>query len=328
MTWKNLSIGVLMGGWSAEREVSLNSGNNVLSALISNGYQAVPLDVKDQNELLPALVDIDVVFNCLHGGMGEDGTLHALFDILNIPYTGSSMLACALAMDKIRSKHTFQQAGLSVPDYVQGLSPEHKEFTEWCKDTLEKLSLPVVIKPVREGSSVGVHIIRDQADFAPACLAVAREFGNYMVETFIEGKEITAGILEQDGQFQPMPLLELRPKRKFYDYQAKYTPGMTEFIIPATLDEATTQAVQSASVKAFEALSCHGYGRVDFRVNDQNECFVLEVNTLPGMTNTSDLPQMAEAAGISFKLLVERILQTAMKPSKANHPVISQIETV
>jgi len=324
MDWKHLTIGVLMGGWSAEREVSLNSGNNVASALISNGFQAAPLDVKTQNELLPALVDIDVIFNCLHGGMGEDGTLHALFDILNIPYTGSSMLACALAMDKIRSKHAFQQAGLTVPDFVQGLSPEQKEFTKWCKDTLEKLSLPVVIKPVREGSSVGVYIIRDQADFAPACLAVSREFGNYMVETFIDGKEVTAGILAKDERFVSMPLLELRPKRNFYDYQAKYTPGMTEFITPATLDATTTKAVQKAAERAFESLGCHGFGRVDFRINEQNECYLLEVNTLPGMTNTSDLPQMAEAAGISFEALVERILHTAEKPSKSHQRVISE----
>lgn len=321
MDWKNINIGVLMGGWSAEREVSLNSGQNVFDALISRGYQAVALDVVNPDDLLPALVDVDIVFNCLHGGMGEDGTLHALFDVIGIPYTGSPMLACALAMDKVRSKQAFQHARLIVPEFVQGISPKQKNFTKWCKETLDQLSLPVVVKPVREGSSVGVHIIRDPADFGPACLSVAREYEHYMVETFIEGKEITAGILHYNGQAQALPLLELRPKRNFYDYQAKYTPGMTEFIIPATLDDATTKQVQTDALKAFEALDCHGFARVDFRVSEQNECFVLEVNTLPGMTNTSDLPQMAEAAGISFELLVEYILKTADKPSQIHQQV-------
>lgn len=306
-------VGVLMGGWTGERKVSLHSGKNVLDALLGQHYDAQPLDVAGPDELLPALNAVDVVFNCLHGGVGEDGTLQALLDLGDIPYTGSGMLACGLAMDKLRAKRLFQQAGLAVADQALGRKPDATGFDAWCAQTLNALGLPVVVKPVCEGSSLGVEIVRKADDFHRACSQVSQAFGAYFVEKYVSGKEITAGVLRVAGNDVVLPLLELRPRRTFYDYEAKYTPGMTEFIVPAQVDEAVAAQVQTAALRAHEALGCFGYSRVDFRVSESGIPYALEVNTSPGMTVTSDLPQVAQAAGIDFGQLVKTMLQSAIK---------------
>lgn len=312
MNAKGKNIGVLMGGWNGEREVSLASGQNVLSALQAKGYRAQALPLGKPDDLLPALERVEVVFNCLHGGVGEDGTLQALLDLIGVPYTGSGMLACALAMDKIQAKRAFQQVGLHTPGYVTGTRWQDPSFDRWLEETLAALELPLVVKPAGEGSSLGVQIVKAAAALAQACRSVSEAFGPYLVEQYIPGKEITAGVLHLDGQATVLPLLELRPQRGFYDYEAKYTQGLTEFIVPATLDAALTQRVQQAALNAHEGLGCAGYSRVDFRVADEGIPYVLEVNTSPGMTNTSDLPQVAAAAGIGFNDLVEQMLLTAL----------------
>lgn len=306
-------VGVLMGGWTGEREVSLHSGENVLDALLGQQYDAQRLDMVGPDELLPALNAVDVVFNCLHGGVGEDGTLQALLDFNDIPYTGSGMLACGLAMDKLRAKRLFQQAGLTVADQAVGWDPNEADFDAWCAQTLSVLGLPVVVKPVHEGSSLGVEIVRKADDFQRACSQVGQAFGAYFVEKYVAGKEITAGVLRVAQKDVVLPLLELRPRRAFYDYEAKYTPGMTEFIVPAQLDEAAAAQVRTAALRAHEALGCFGYSRVDFRVSEAGIPYALEVNTSPGMTVTSDLPQVAQAAGIDFVQLVETMLQSAIQ---------------
>jgi len=313
---KDRNIGVLMGGWNGERKVSLASGQNVLAALQAKGYRAQALTLAEPNDLLPALSRVEMVFNCLHGGVGEDGTLQALLDLIDIPYSGSGMLACALAMDKGQAKRVLQQAGLLTPEFVLGKRHQDQSFDVWCKETLASLSLPLVVKPVSEGSSLGVRIVETMDEFAEACRSVSQAFGPYLVEQYIFGKEITAGVLRIDEQNTALPLLELRPKRGFYDYEAKYTQGMTEFIVPATLDQALTKQVQTAAVGAHEGLGCAGYSRVDFRVTEGGIPYVLEVNTSPGMTNTSDLPQVAADAGINFNDLVEQMLHTALTSSK------------
>ena len=322
MDLKNGRIGVLMGGWSGEREVSLRSGRNVYDALLAKGYRAHALSVADPDELLELLTQVDGVFNCLHGGMGEDGTLQALLEVLAMPYTGSGMLACALAMDKLRSKQAFQHAGLSVPAFVEGIARDAADFKIRAEQAIVALGLPLVVKPLREGSSLGVHIVERAEQIEAACAAVAADYGPYFLEKYIPGKELTVGVVHVDGQARAMPVLELRTRRMFYDYAAKYTPGLTDFLVPAPLDGATTERVQTAALKAHQALGCWGYSRVDLRLTEAGGAFVLEVNTSPGMTDTSDLPQVAAAAGISFADLVEHMWRSALKPSSSPYPLI------
>ena len=302
-------IAVLMGGWSREREVSLKSGENVYRALKKLGYRAVKVDLAAPDELIPKLAGIEVAFICLHGGLGEDGTLQALLDVLGIPYTGSPALACRLAMDKLLAKEAFERAGLPTPPWLR-YEPDPK----WPELARERLGLPLVLKPIGEGSSLGVEIVRREEELEGAIRRAREHLGEeFFAERYIPGKEITAGILRTRGEDRALPLIELRPRREFYDYQAKYLPGETEFIIPAELDESTTGKVQKLALEAHRALGCYGFSRVDLRVTEAGEAYILEVNAIPGMTETSDLPKAAQAAGISFEELVEYMLQTAQK---------------
>ena len=306
-----------MGGLSPEREVSLRSGENVYRALVRRGYRAEKLVFDDPDALVGQLTSVEVVFNCLHGGIGEDGTIQLLLELLNRPYPGSGPLACALAMDKLAAKRAFRRAGLLTPSHVEEAPPEPEDapeaWEEWASRVEEELGFPCVVKPVREGSSVGVHIVRDRRGLVEAARKTRKGFGALFVEEFIQGKEITAGILRREGEDRPLPLLELRAQCEFYNYEAKYTPGMTEFVLPAPLDLETTERVQKAALKAHQALGCFGYSRVDLRVTPGGEPYVLEVNALPGMTETSDLPKAAQAAGIPFDELVELMLETAAR---------------
>lgn len=311
-------IGVLMGGFSGEREVSLSSGEQVYQALRRRGYTAERVDINDADQLVSQLAQVQMAFICLHGGFGEDGTLQLLLELLNIPYVGSRPLACALAMDKLAAKRRFQQAKLPTAPWLEY---RREPWAIWSERVMEKTGYPCVVKPIREGSSLGIRMVHVAEELIPACAATKREYGDFFSESFIAGKEITAGILDIDGVERALPLLELHPQREFYDYEAKYTPGLTEFIIPAALDAATTRKAQKISLKAHQTLGCRGFSRVDLRVTEDNEIFLLEINTMPGMTPTSDLPQAAEAAGISFDELVERMLQTATEKLEA--PVAS-----
>jgi D-alanine-D-alanine ligase len=303
-------IGVLMGGLSPEREVSLRSGQNVYEALVRRGYRAQAIVLDHPDQLIPALSEIDIAFLCLHGGIGEDGTLQALLEILEIPYVGSGVLACALAMNKLHAKRIFVSYDLPTAPWLE---PPEELGPTWQERVAAEIGFPCVVKPVREGSSVGVRIVHTPEELIPACQATQSEFGAFFVERFIPGKEITAGILRIDGEDRALPLIELRPHREFYDYIAKYTPGECEFIIPAELDDQTTARVQELALQAHRALGCFGFSRVDLRVTPENEPYLLEVNTLPGMTNTSDLPKAAAAIGIGFDELVERMLLTALE---------------
>ncbi len=314
MNLKRKRIGVLMGGLSPEREVSLRSGQNVYAALVRRGYCANALVLDKTDQLIPALSETDIAFVCLHGGIGEDGTLQALLEFLEIPYVGSGVLACALAMNKLSAKRIFVSHKLPTPPWI-----EYSEelWPDWQDQVTAQIGFPCVVKPVREGSSVGVHIVHTPEELLPACQATHSEFGDFFVEKFIPGKEITAGILRIDGEDRALPLIELRPHREFYDYIAKYTPGECDFIIPAELDTETTVRVQQLALQAHRTLGCFGFSRVDLRVTLDNEPYVLEVNTLPGMTNTSDLPKAAAAMGIEFDELVERMLWTALEKQSA-----------
>jgi len=312
---KKTKIGVLYGGLSSEREVSLRSGGNCHAALKRLGYENAELIDVDTN-IAQVLQErqVEIVFLCLHGRFGEDGTLQGMLELLRIPYTGSGVLASALAISKPMTKQVLKSFGLPYPNTVN-IYPEDVADQSALKKRLPQV--PVMVKPLNEGSSVGVSKVTDDAQLVPCVVDTVQKYKGALVETYIHGPEITVGVLEvRDGdmrKFTALPILELRPKSKagFYDYEAKYTKGMTEFILPAELSPSTTEHAQDLAVKTFKALGCSGYARVDMMVDGKGQPHVLEVNTLPGMTDTSDLPAMAEVAGISYDALVERILFSA-----------------
>jgi D-alanine-D-alanine ligase len=291
-------IGVLMGGLSAEREVSLKSGAAVLAALQSQGYRAVGIDVgRDLSERLSA-EGVEVAFIALHGRFGEDGSVQGLLEMKGIPYTGSGVLASALAMNKVYSKLVFRAAGLTIAPYQVLRAGEKLALS---------FALPVVVKPSQEGSSVGVSIVKESANM-DAALAEAFSYDTeILVERFIDGREVQVGIL--DGQ--ALGAIEIVPKGEFYDFEAKYTPGMADHILPARLPAAILADVLRAGELAHATLGCQSYSRVDFLVTGAGECYILEVNTLPGMTDLSLLPEIARGAGIEFPKLIERILLAA-----------------
>ena len=293
-------VAVLMGGWSAEREVSLVSGAAVSRALKESGYRVTSIDVqRDMGSLLTRLYPRpDAVFNALHGRYGEDGCVQGLLNILEVPYTHSGMLASALAMDKPMSRHLFAAAGITVPEYlVVG-----REDVE-AADVMPR---PYVVKPVNEGSSVGVHII-GEGDDVPPFSDSGWPFGNrVLVERFIPGRELTVSVM---GEL-PLAVTEITSQREFYDYEAKYVEGGSVHTVPARLDKALYDEALSVSLSAHRALGCRGVSRADLRC-DGDTLYMLEVNTQPGMTPTSLVPEQAAHAGISFNDLVAWMVENA-----------------
>ncbi len=330
-----MKITVLMGGTSAERDVSLASGLRIAAALRTRGHDVTSLDtaqgVMDAGTeramlaagvqqapptlealaamsrrslsptlgTLPVVREADVVFLALHGGQGEDGTIQALFDLCGVRYTGTGPLGSALAMDKDLSKRLFRAAGVSTPDWL--MAPAGAAEVE------ARLGYPVIVKPSKQGSTVGLTLVRTGADLAPAIAEAFRYDDEVMIEAFIAGRELTVGILGDEA----LPIGEIIPKHELYDYECKYTKGMAVEEFPARLDGAVAAMVQDQAVRAFRALKLRGYARIDFRLSDSGGCFCLEANTLPGMTELSLIPQAAAAAGISFPDLCERIVRLA-----------------
>jgi len=293
------TIGVLMGGTSAEREVSLRSGAAVLGALQRLGYNVKGVDVgADICEVLKKQ-NIEVAFLALHGGVGEDGSMQGLLEVLGIPYTGAGVLASALAMDKVASKKMFIQEDLKVPEFEvirQGESPT--------------MPMPFVVKPVREGSSIGVSIVRNEDELDAALKAASGQTGAALVEQFITGKEIHIGILRN----RALGGVEVRPASGFYDFKAKYDSNSgTKYILPPEIDERLYEQAKGTAQRAHMALGADGATRVDLLIDAQGEIFVLEVNTIPGMTETSLLPKIASLDGLSFDALVEEILKDALE---------------
>ena len=301
-------VAVLAGGDSLEREVSLASGARVAAALSTRGYQVQHVEIADLNEIVASVRGVDVVFNCLHGGTGEDGTVQLLFDAMDLPYTGSGPVASDRALDKPQARAAFRTAGLTIPP---GMSYQSGDIAGFCAQAITMIGLPLVLKPTNQGSSVGVQIVRAEAELRAKAEALLRQFGSLVIERYISGRDLTVGILEKDGIPTALPIVEMRPKQEFYNYTAKYTPGMTDFLVPAPLPAQVATHVQQAAVAAHRALGCRGFSRVDFRLGEDSTPYVLEVNTIPGMTPTSDLPMAAAAAGITFDKLVEQMLQTA-----------------
>jgi D-alanine-D-alanine ligase len=257
--------------------------------------------------VLPQRGDADVVFLALHGGHGEDGTIQALLDLTGVPYTGSGHLASALAMDKDLSKHLFRRADVQTADWVMLSNNDPGSFT------IEHLGLPLIVKPSKQGSTVGLTLVKDRGELPAAIAEAFRYDDEVMVEQFIAGREFTVGILGEDA----LPVGEIIAKHEIYDYECKYTPGMAQEIFPASISEAWRDKLQDQARRAFKSLKLGGYARIDFRMTEDGEPYCLEANTLPGMTQTSLIPQAAQAAGISFPELCDRIVRLALESDYA-----------
>jgi D-alanine-D-alanine ligase len=327
-----MKVAVLMGGRSAEREISLRTGQGVARALRTLGHETTSVDAAD-GALLPAggeeagarpaaevvrlplgaqirVVDVpavreaDVVYVALHGTYGEDGRIQALLELAGKRYTGSGVLASALAMDKVMSKRMFTDAGVPTPRWVVRRAGERPAAGD-----LEACGgLPVVVKPSEEGSSVALTIVERVADLEPAFDLAVPHGGVVLIEEYVPGRELTVVVLDE----QALPIIEIRPKQGYYDYTNKYTSGRTEYFCPADLPAATAEMVRDLAVKAARALGCTGVSRVDFRLDSRGVAHCLEVNTIPGMTPTSLVPMAARAIGMSYEDVVARTLESAL----------------
>ena len=336
-----------MGGTSSERDVSLASGLRIAEALRSRGHEVTAIDTargalspaeeramlasgvmrtlppeqealaRLASESLPATVqrlptasEVDVVFLGLHGGQGEDGTIQALLDLTGVPYTGSGHLASALAMDKDLSKRLFRDAGVTTADWRMARRGDSETWrsADWVTATIAELGLPLIVKPSKQGSTVGLSLVKETGGVIPAIAEAFRHDDEVMIEAFIAGRELTVGILGDEA----LPVGEIIPQHEIYDYECKYTAGMATEVFPAAITADQRERAQAQALAAFRALKLSGCARIDFRMTEEGTLYCLEANTLPGMTQLSLIPQAAAAAGIEFAELCERIVGLAM----------------
>jgi D-alanine-D-alanine ligase len=338
-----MKVAVLMGGTSAERDVSLATGREIAKALEARAHRVVAIDAAggqsipltgsespsapgigteppNQGELVhlesgslarrledvPDFGATEVVFVALHGGAGEDGRVQALLDLVGIPYTGSGPLGSALAMDKLVTKDLFVSANIPTPPWL--VAPVTEAQVEQALG-----GFPVVVKPSHEGSTVGVSVVRGPRELAAAIELAGRFQGPVMVEHFIPGRELAVGVLGDEA----LPIVEIRPKHEIYDYECKYTKGMSEYEVPAPIDDTLTREVQDLAVRAHRVLRLSAYSRVDFRLDEDGAPWCFEANSLPGMTATSLLPKAARAVGVSFEELCDRIVRLALEKGRS-----------
>jgi D-alanine-D-alanine ligase len=305
---KDTVIGVLCGGMSSEREVSLRSGKNCFGALKRLGYEnALLIDVDKDIAKILREQGVEVAYIALHGKYGEDGCIQGLLEVMGIPYTGCGVKASAVCMDKESTKRVVAPQGIPIiPSVLVNASTDLNRLDNGV------VKFPVMVKPVNEGSSIGMSKV-DTFEKLEESVKLALNYNpTVMLENFVEGKSVTVGVLDINGETVATPILELRSKTGWYDYEAKYTQGLTEFILPAEIDEKTTKYVQGLAVKAHKSVEASGMSRIDFIVTE-NEAYMLEINTIPGMTDLSDLPAQAKEMGIEYDRLVEIILKSAMR---------------
>ncbi|OGW87126.1 MAG: hypothetical protein A3A81_06970 [Omnitrophica bacterium RIFCSPLOWO2_01_FULL_45_10b] len=298
-------VGVFLGGKSHERAISLRSGMAVYQALKTAGVDAVTIDTANGFRSKLKRDPVDLVFLALHGIGGEDGTIQKILNRFKIPYVGSGPQASSLAFDKVKAKQIFHRNGIPTPRYAVITTKNWKRI-------LKNWQTPYVIKPVQEGSSIGIFFVEKKQNPAKKVEAALKKYDRLLVEEKIDGREFTVGILGSEA----LPVIELRPKRKFYDYQAKYTKGMTEYLVPAPIPEKLTKSLQIMALKAHRALGLRDLSRVDFRTDARNHPFVLEVNSIPGFTETSLLPKAAAEIGLDFSGLCLKLLSMAQNGSK------------
>ncbi|MBH37716.1 D-alanine--D-alanine ligase [bacterium] len=298
--FKNKVITVLCGGNSQERDVSLRSGHNVYEALIRLGYQA---EIRDPIDINFNTDQFDVVFLALHGPGYEDGTIQSQLELHTIPYTGCGVLASQIGMDKSKTKLICSQNNLPIPQYM---------LLHSVLDTLpSSFAFPVILKPVSEGSSIDVFIIETLKELHEKSTYLTQLYRSFIIEEFIEGRELTVGLVESPDLIA-LPILELKTKNRFYDYEAKYTKGLTSFILPASLSDQDNQVLFNYSKQLFLLASCSGFARIDFRFCPKRGPFILEINTIPGLTDTSDIPAQAKEFGWSFDTFISNILLSAL----------------
>ena len=299
---KPKKIAVLMGGPGEEKDVSLKSGQAIIKALNHNGYDVTSIILETKLEkLVKELLSVDLVFLGLHGNIGENGTIQGFLDALGIIYTGSGPLSSAICMDKNISKIIAKNNGIMTPKW------------KLCDTVIDdaKMNYPVIVKPNGQGSTVGLRIAHNESELKPALEYAFNYDNSVLVEEYIQGRELTVMLI--DGKAQPV--CEIIPSHEFYDYECKYTAGMSKYICPAEIDDNISNYVKKISENLFDLLKCENYSRADFRMDDQNKFWFLEMNTLPGMTDTSLAPMSALAAGISFNELIDKIVMHAWNNS-------------
>ncbi len=307
---KKINVALLSGGISSERDVSLNGGNQVFESLDKEKYNIVRYDPEsDLEQLVKDASRISVALIILHGPYGEDGTIQGLLDLLKIPYQGSGVLGSALAMNKLASKQIYEQAGLPIPPYIVANRGEAVD-SEGC---IRQLGLPLVIKPVQGGSSIGMSIVHSEDNLKEAFEVAFEQDDTILIEAFIDGIELTGSVIGNDNP-EALPIVEIIPDEvyPFFNYEAKYTPGATREICPARIDDDLTEQVKMYAKEAHKVLFCRGYSRTDFILNGRN-AYVIETNTIPGMTPTSLLPLAAKTAGVSFSRLLDRLIELSIE---------------
>ena len=333
MTKNKLNVALLLGGTSPEKEVSKSSSAAIFKALKNLGYNVRLINPaygiiqpKDENDFFnekefaeisnrnyveainsKLFDDIDIAFLGLHGKCGEDGVIQSMLELRGVKYTGSKVLASAISMDKAMTKILLQHYGVETPKWIVAKKHSYK-VSEIKKGIEDNLNYPCVIKPNDQGSTVGLTICKDASEVEEAINLALNFSDKALIEEFIPGRELTVAVLENKS----LPVLEIKPKHGIYDYECKYTSGMSEYEVPAKIPTDVFEKIQSQALLAFQSLGCENYSRVDFRLNPDNQAYCLEVNTLPGMTATSLVPKMAKAVGISFDELIEKIIQLSL----------------
>lgn len=311
-----MKIAVLYGGVSGEREVSLATGSGIVHALKKNGHDVIEIDFNPKFLQEIIALDVDLVFIALHGKYGEDGRIQGLLDMLEIPYVGSNVLASALAMDKGKAKQIFKQNHIPVAK-SKVYQVTKSNVKDIFKDIKECFTPPFVIKPNREGSTLGLSMIKKEEEIEEGIMMAAKSDHMILVEDFIDGVEVTVPILGAKNREKALPVIEIVPKNEFYDYESKYTAGGSEHIIPARLEEQVLQTIKEYALKAHQALGCEIYSRVDFIVQKDQTPVILEVNTLPGMTETSLFPSAAKAIGLDYESMIEKIIQLSVEANQS-----------
>ncbi|MBN9653102.1 D-alanine--D-alanine ligase [Halobacillus sp. GSS1] len=304
-----MKIAVLYGGTSGEREVSLSTGKGIIKALENKGHEVTPIDFSPEKMEEVLKLDVDLVFIGLHGRFGEDGKIQGLLDMLGIPYVGSGVLASALAMDKAKSKQIFSLNGLHTAKSEVFDVTDHGQFSVIEDEIKRTFTLPFVIKPNQEGSTLGLTIVKKEQDIRQAIEMAAHSDSMILVEDYVKGREVTVPVMGYKGKEQALPVIEIIPKNDYYDFDSKYKPGGSEHIVPAQVSEKLTAQLQQDAVLAHQLLGCDVYSRVDFIINENEEPVILEVNTLPGMTPTSLFPDSAQAIGLSYDDLIQKFVE-------------------
>jgi D-alanine-D-alanine ligase len=333
MSDKKPRIALLLGGTSPERAVSKNTGASIYTALLSLGYKTILIDpaygdlqpsdekdffaekdfstVSNRNYVEAVnsklLDEVDLAFIALHGKWGEDGTIQSLLELRGIKYTGSKVLASSISMDKIMSKILFRHYNINTPEWLS-VHENSYNIEALLKQVNEGFGFPCIVKPNDQGSTVGLTVCENENQFKDAIEFALQYSDKALIEEYIPGREVTVAIFENKA----LPVLEIKPKHGLYDYECKYTSGMSEYIVPADIPKETADLLKSQALLAFNSLGCSVYARADFRLRDDNTPFCLEVNSLPGMTSTSLVPKMAKAVGIPFEDLVERIIKLSL----------------